>query len=65
MPLHVLFPILLEMHGECFTVFTSVHGIVMCDRMYFEISLTHEPSVAALGHAFVTFYGTMYYFVLI
>ena len=63
--LHVLLPIFLEVHFKCFTMFTGIHGFVVCGHMYFKVSLPHKLPVAVLGHTFISFYCLVYYLVLV
>ena len=65
MSLHMLFPIFFYRRFVRFTLVTSIYGVFVCGRMYLQIRFLHEPAIAVLGHAFMSFNSAVHYFMLI
>ena len=46
-------------------MFAGIFYFIMSSRVHFQVRAAHEPPVAVLGHAFVSFDTSMNYLVLI
>jgi len=51
---HMFFPIFLQVSLKRSTMFTSIFFFIMGGHVHFKVRLTHKPSVAVLGHAFMS-----------